>query len=113
MATPRTGRPRGRPHGAKNKRTREVEAKVAETAERLSAVIPGAFDGDAHALLMAVYKDPSHPIQVRLDAAGKAISFEKPRLTQNENTNHTIEYVVSGEPIDDPEEWSAEHAPRH
>jgi hypothetical protein len=86
MATPPTGRPRGRPTGAKNKRTLEVEARVAETAERLSEIIPGAFDGDAHAFLMAVYKNPREPVNIRLDAAGKAIAYEKPRLIASHNT---------------------------
>jgi hypothetical protein len=39
-----------------------------------------AFEGDAHSLLIAVYKDRSHPIELRLEAAKAAIRFEKPAL---------------------------------
>jgi hypothetical protein len=49
-------------------------------AERLSSVLPGAFTGDAHELLMLTYKDTSLALDVRLDAAKAAISYEKPRL---------------------------------
>jgi hypothetical protein len=36
---------------------------------------------DAHALLVSVYKDPSQPLDLRIDAAKAAIPFEKPRLS--------------------------------
>ena len=78
MATPRTGRPRGRPPGSRNKRTLQAEAVAQASAAAISAALPGAFEGDAHALLMAVYKDPSVDLHVRLDAAKAAIRFEKP-----------------------------------
>jgi hypothetical protein len=80
----RTGQPRGRPRGSKNKRTREREAALAKAAEALSAAIEGAFEGDAHAFLMAIYKDPSKDVQLRLDAAKAAIRYEKPALAQTE-----------------------------
>jgi hypothetical protein len=38
------------------------------------------FAGDAHALLMAIYKDKRLPIELRADAAAKALPYEKPRL---------------------------------
>jgi hypothetical protein len=38
------------------------------------------FEGDAHALLMFVYKNPALDIQIRLDAARVAIKYEKPSL---------------------------------
>jgi hypothetical protein len=75
-----TGRRPGRPAGARNKRTNESVARMQELAERLSQVMPEAFHGDAHALLMAVYRDPAQPIAVRIEAAGKAIGYEKPKL---------------------------------
>lgn len=75
-----TGRLRGRPPGSPNKRTAAIKAAVAQAAERLAAEIPDAFVGDAHAFLMAIYKDPSQPIDLRLDAAKAAIRFEKPAL---------------------------------
>jgi hypothetical protein len=40
-----------------------------------------AFPGDAHALLMGVYKDQSQPVELRVQAAKAAIGYEKPRLT--------------------------------
>jgi len=77
----RTGKPRGRPKGARNIRTREREAAAERAAAAIEAVIPGAFDGDAHAFLMAVYKDPAVDLDKRLDAAKASIRFEKPALS--------------------------------
>lgn len=76
----RTGKPRGRPKGAQNKRTEEMKAKVAESAALLSEAIPGAFDGDSHAYLMSVYKNPAYETATRIDAAKAAIRYEKPAL---------------------------------
>jgi hypothetical protein len=71
----------GRKRGAKNKRTLAREQAQAETAVKIAAALGAdAFDGDAHAFLMAVYKNPARPLELRLDAAKAAISFEKPRL---------------------------------
>lgn len=82
----RTGKPKGRPRGSKNKHTREREAAIAsaaaQTAETLGA---RTFDGDAHAMLMLVYKDLEQPLQLRLDAAKAAIGFEKPKLAAVDN----------------------------
>ena len=78
MATPRTGRPRGRPPGSRNKRTLQAEAAAQATAAAIAAALPAGFEGDAHALLMAVYKNPAIDLHVRLDAAKAAIRFEKP-----------------------------------
>jgi hypothetical protein len=78
MATPRTGRPRGRPPGSRNRRTLQAEAAAQATAAAIAAALPAAFEGDAHALLMALYKNPSVDLHVRLDAAKVAIRFEKP-----------------------------------
>lgn len=50
-------------------------------AAAISAVIDKPFEGDAHALLMAVYKDPKHDLALRVDAAKAAIKFEKPALS--------------------------------
>ena len=75
-----TGRPRGRPPGSPNKRTTDIKQAVAKAAQRLEAEIPDAFVGDAHAFLVAIYKSPDYPIELRLEAAGKAIRYEKPAL---------------------------------
>lgn len=82
----RTGNPRGRPRGAKNKRTEESEKRLAEAAKVISEAIPGAFEGDAHAFLMAVYKHPEMGLGARLDAAKAAVPYEKSRLASVEHT---------------------------
>ena len=70
----------GRRAGTPNNRTKQREIVVREAVSRLDEQIVEVFQGDAHALLMLVYKDPSHPIDVRIDAAKAAIRFEKPAL---------------------------------
>src|SRR5438552_8626922 len=76
----KTGRPRGRPKGAKNKRTAKREAALQAAAEQIGAAIPEPFQGDAHAYLMLIYKDPAQETAVRIDAAKAALPYEKPRL---------------------------------
>lgn len=78
----RTGRPRGRPKGAKNKRTIERAAHVKKIAKAAAKALGvDTFEGDAHALLMLTYKDKTLPIDVRLDAAKAAAPYEKPKLS--------------------------------
>lgn len=76
----RTGKPRGRPKGAKNKRTEERQAALQQAAVVIEQALPQAFHGDSHALLMQIYKDENRDIALRLDAAKAAIGYEKPRL---------------------------------
>ena len=90
----RTGRPRGRPVGFKFQHTREREARVQEASAALNELLPSAFKGDAHALLMAVYKDTTLPLQTRLDAAKSAIAYEKPRLAAVEHSGDAEKLVV-------------------
>jgi hypothetical protein len=80
----KTGNPRGRPKGAKSQRTKEREQAVQKTAKALEGLLPDAFTGDAHAFLMAVYKDGTNPIKDRLAAATAAIGYEKPKLASVE-----------------------------
>jgi hypothetical protein len=47
----------GRPPGSKNKKTLALE----EATRKAAVSIDGAFEGDAHAFLAAVYKDPACP----------------------------------------------------
>lgn len=75
-----TGRPRGRPPGAKNKLTEQRAAAVEQMKSIIGEAIPDAFDGDAHAFLMAIYRDPSQDLKDRIDAAKSAIRYEKPAL---------------------------------
>ena len=77
----------GRQLGTPNKRTGELKAAVAAAAERMNELIPDAFQGDAHAYLISLYKDPKVDMRVRLDAARAAISYEKPRQASVEVTN--------------------------
>jgi hypothetical protein len=82
----KTGRPRGRPPGAKNKRTADRERQMAEVAERIGETLEDAFEGDAHALLVAIYKDRKLELGPRLDAAKAAIRYEKPALSSIDST---------------------------
>ena len=76
-----TGNPRGRPKGSKNTHTVTRERRIARKAKIIESELPDAFLGDSHALLMLVYKDKTHPLDVRLEAAKAAIAYEKPRLS--------------------------------
>jgi hypothetical protein len=73
----------GRPLGAKNKLTREVEAAMKAVAEEFAEAVPDAFTGDGVAFLQTVYKDPKLPLAVRMDAAAKAARFERPMLASS------------------------------
>lgn len=75
-----TGQGGGRPFGSKSRHTVEREAKIAATQAAAEALLPQAFKGDAHALLIWVYKDESLDLETRLAAARAAIPYEKPRL---------------------------------
>lgn len=75
----------GRKAGSKNKRTKALERAQKKAAKKIEGALGDkAFHGDAHALLMAVYKDGDQELEMRLDAAAKAIRFEKPSLAQVE-----------------------------
>ena len=70
----------GRKKGTPNKRTAARDAHLQAVEARMAEVIPGLFEGDSHALLMSVYKDPAQEWSARIDAAKAAIRFEKPAL---------------------------------
>lgn len=111
-----TGNPPGRPPGAKNKRTAALEAKALAAAAAVEAVFPDAFQGDAHAFLMSIYKNPAQPINLRLEAAGKAIRYEKPALAAVDVTSlgERVNYEVFDEPVDrDGEGWLLKHGLKH
>jgi hypothetical protein len=70
----------GRQKGTRNKVTDARREHLQKVAQELEELLPGAFEGDGHAFLMAVYKDPRQPMNVRIDAAKAAVGYEKPRL---------------------------------
>ncbi len=82
MAGSKPGERRGgRKAGTKNKATLARQQAQAEASAQIAQALgPEAFDGDAHALLVMLYKDASQPISVRIDAAKAALPYEKPRL---------------------------------
>lgn len=70
----------GRKKGQKASRTIEREQRMREVAKVLESTLPNAFKGEAHDLLMAIYKDQDLPLPLRLNAAVAAIGYEKPKL---------------------------------
>ena len=70
----------GRPKGRKNNRMLELEA----AARAAAAAIDEAFEGDAHAFLVAVYCNPAVPLELRIMAASRALRVEKPALAATE-----------------------------
>lgn len=81
----KTGRPRGRPPGVKNRRTAELERAAKEAAAAITEALgDGAFEGDAHAFLVTVYKNPANDLPIRIDAAKAAVRYEKPSLSSIE-----------------------------
>lgn len=67
----------GRPKGSRNKATLAVEAAARQAAASIDAV----FEGDAHAFLAAVYRNPAVPLDLRILAASRALRVEKPALS--------------------------------
>jgi hypothetical protein len=71
----------GRTAGTPNKRSHARLDAFKDTKRKLEKALgPHAFDGDAHALLAATYKDAALPLALRIDAAKAAIPYERPRL---------------------------------
>jgi hypothetical protein len=76
--TPKTG---GRKAGTPNKRTVALQSATATAAEQINAVLGSdAFEGDALAFLMLVYRDPRQPVGLRLEAAKAALPYQRPRI---------------------------------
>ena len=64
-----------------------------EMAEQVGKSVGGAFEGDALAYLISVYKDPSKPENLRIDAAKAAIRYERPALAPVEQGGPESDYV--------------------
>lgn len=75
----------GRKKGSTNRRIKRLRSVMREVALKIGKLVPDAFEGDGHALMVAIYKDPRIPIDMRLDAAAKAAPYEKPRLASVEH----------------------------
>jgi hypothetical protein len=103
----------GRAAGVPNKRSDELNAAIQQTAAKLHEVLPSAFEGDAHALLMAVYKDPEHDWPIRVDAAKAAIRYEKPALSSVDSTGDEVRRAVVRVPPkeEDIATWHRNYAP--
>jgi hypothetical protein len=65
--TPKTG---GRKAGTPNRRTVALQAATAAAEQINAALGPDTFDGDAHAFLMLVYRDPGQPAGLHVCARG-------------------------------------------
>ena len=99
----------GRKKGSKNKAVLERQRVLQEAHERIVAVVGNVFEGDAHTLLMMVYKNLDLPYALRADAAKACLPYEKPRLATVEHRGsegHPLAFeVISGvvrhEPDDD------------
>jgi hypothetical protein len=62
---------------------------------------------------MAIYKDPAQPTEARIDAAKKAIHFEKPTLAAVESSSvMRLVSDISDQPISE-EEWAEQHVTAH
>lgn len=97
----RTGNPRGRPKGSKNVANPEKQAAIEKAAKKIERLIPNAFDGNAHALLMAIYKDETQPMDMRLDAAKSAIRYESPALSAIETKQNQEQFDQQQRRIED------------
>jgi hypothetical protein len=88
--------------------TLALEAKAKEAAKKIETALGGkAFDGDSHALLMAVYKNVDYPMELRMDAAKAAIRFEKPALSSVDGKGNIVPAYIAylPQPCATPAEW--------
>jgi len=77
----------GRPPGRKNNKTLALEEAMREaSAAIVDNEIKNEFNGDAHAFIRAVYQDPNVPLEIRLQAATRALRVEKPALSSTKAT---------------------------
>ena len=95
--TPKTG---GRTKGKKNARSVEHAQLMQEVTEKLEAVMPNCYKGDAHSLLIAVYKDTNQPWPMRIDAAKAAIRFEVPALANLQHKEDDEQFRQKHEDMD-------------
>lgn len=61
---------------------------MADLTVKLREVLPNVFEGNAHELLVAVYKNEDLPLPTRIDAAKAAIAHETPKLAAIEHSGN-------------------------
>jgi hypothetical protein len=61
-------------------RRHKIEFVADQIARELRQHGIDAFEGDAHAFLVTVYKDPRLPLPIRIEAAKACVGYEKPKL---------------------------------
>jgi hypothetical protein len=76
----------------------EAPAAAKKVAKKIELLLPGAFTGNAHEFMMLIYKDPSLPLDVRLDAAKHAAKYETPALQAVEMTGKDGSPLVPAAP---------------
>lgn len=76
----------GRTKGTTNRKIKRLRSVMREVAIKVGEIVPDAFEGDGVALMVAIYKDPRIPLDMRLDAASKAARFERPTLQAVEHS---------------------------
>ena len=89
----------GRPKGSRTPGHHEKVKTAAIARAKGEAVIRAQnlepFEGDAHAYIVSVYKDPTKTDAERLQAAHSAAPYEKPRLNSidariDQHTTHSL-----------------------
>lgn len=70
----------GRKAGVKSTKNVDRMKKVEQVMAAVNEAVPNAFEGDAHAFLIAVYKNPEMTLKDRIACAVAAAPFEKPKL---------------------------------
>jgi hypothetical protein len=99
----------GKVKGSRNKATIAKIAAIQEATNAMKNPDGSAmFDGDAYALLVAVYKNEKFPIDVRMQAAKEAAQYERPRLSAVDSTiRDPGHYVVRmPSPVESLAAWS-------
>ena len=84
------GNAAGRPPGVRDYRLKARDQAMADISARIGA---DHVDLDAHGFLVAVYREPALPIELRVDAAKSAIRFERPALSASNVTGDITHHV--------------------
>lgn len=76
----------GRQKGSTNARSKRLKSEARSVFKIVNEHVPGAFEGDSVAFLIAVYKHPDVPLTTRIDAAKAISKFERAALQSIEFT---------------------------